>query len=237
MNDKHYTYYLIDPSTNEVFYVGMGKGKRIESHEYKVRRNQIPNNNKYLFNKIKKIISGKNNIIYKKILENVNQDEAARFEIEEIKRIGRSDLKLGTLCNLTDGGEGTAHLSEEVAERKREKLRYKKSDAHKRKLSLAHKGKIISLDTRIKLKNRKIQAWHHKEIKHHTDETKKVLSLLKKGKSWEDIYGIEESNKRRENLKNRHKLGLMKASTEILSEAQKRNWIIRKNKINEKATA
>ena len=31
-------------------------------------------------------------------------------ESEEIKRIGRSNLKMGPLCNLTDGGEGSTGL-------------------------------------------------------------------------------------------------------------------------------
>ena len=37
--------------------------------------------------------------------------------------------------------------------------------------------------------------------KHHSEETKDVMSLKKKGKSWEEIYGIEGAKKRREDFK------------------------------------
>ena len=211
MDNQYYTYHLIDPRTNEVFYVGMGKGRRIQFHEFKVRHNQKPNNNGHLFNKIKNIIDSGKDIIYKKILEHVDQKSASNKEINEIKRIGRSDLKLGPLCNLTNGGDGVGHLSEEIEKIRREKLRYKKSSDHRKKLSMALKGKIISEETRKKLKDRTIKnGWFYKIEKHHSNETKKKMSLRKKGKSWEEIYGVEESNRRKENLKNRHKLGLMK---------------------------
>jgi group I intron endonuclease len=106
MENIFYVYHLIDPLTNEVFYVGKGHGNRIFDHEKEVRRNKIPHKNKHLYFKIKKILSLGRNIIYKKIYENINEECSFKKELEEIRRIGRADLKHGSLCNLTDGGEG-----------------------------------------------------------------------------------------------------------------------------------
>ena len=40
---KFYTYFLVDPRNNEIFYVGKGTGNRIGAHARLVRRGQVDN--------------------------------------------------------------------------------------------------------------------------------------------------------------------------------------------------
>lgn len=207
MENKYYVYHLIDPNTNVPFYVGMGSGRRMYQHEILANAGQKSNNNGHLFNKINKVVRDSGKIDYKLVLENVDVSIAKIKEQEEIKRIGRSDLHLGPLCNLTDGGEGSPNLSPESLARKRKKCAYPKTEDHKRKLSISHTGKKLSLATIEKLKQRPINAWHYKH--HHSIESKMKIGASRKGKTWEEIYGAEEAFRMREQLKLRHKLGLM----------------------------
>ena len=126
---KYYVYIYLNPLKKgdyvykkfkfdyEPFYVGLGKGDRMNSHT-------SPNS--------LKIKSFKNNIILKilnsgmkpirfKLYENITLESAKRLEIYLIKLIGRRNLKLGSLSNLTDGGEGIKGVvfTEEMRERKR----------------------------------------------------------------------------------------------------------------------
>ncbi len=110
MENKFYIYHLINPMDNIVFYVGKGFGNRMFQHEKDVKRGILPHKNSYLYHKIDKILKSGYSIIYKKIFENLNEDDALLKEMEEIKRIGRANRKTGTLCNLTDGGEGASGL-------------------------------------------------------------------------------------------------------------------------------
>ncbi len=90
----------------EPFYVGKGKNRRGVMHIYDAIRG-IDFNNKYMKNKIRKIINETGDmpqvIIY---AENLTDEQARIEEAKLIKLIGRKDLKQGTLLNLTDGGEG-----------------------------------------------------------------------------------------------------------------------------------
>lgn len=124
--NKYYVYYLIDPVTNLPFYVGKGFGNRMYNHEKSVLSGRIPNNNGYLFNKINKILKECGYIKYHKIIDDIDENSALLKEIEEIKKIGRSDLKLGSLCNLTDGGEGVSGLK--FSEKTKEKMSLKRNN-------------------------------------------------------------------------------------------------------------
>jgi hypothetical protein len=66
------------------------------------RRNKLK---QHIINKIK--TENKNPIIIK-LYENISEYSAFRLEKQLIKLIGRRDLKLGSLANLTNGGDGAS---------------------------------------------------------------------------------------------------------------------------------
>lgn len=92
-----YVYQHIRLDTNEIFYIGIGEDKkRLYSHKNRnIHWKRIVKNHGFLANVI---------------IENCTWEEACNTEKELIKIIGRKDLKLGPLVNMTDGGEGSCGL-------------------------------------------------------------------------------------------------------------------------------
>jgi len=91
-----YVYELIDPRSGEVFYVGKGKGNRIDEHE-KEAQNGYPS---YKCNKIRSIWEDGHEIIKQKVAEFWDEDAAYEHEEERIVSIG-----LDNLTNITGGGK------------------------------------------------------------------------------------------------------------------------------------
>ena len=104
MKNTYYVYQLIDPRSELPFYIGKGTRYRMYEHENKVRSGKVPHRNKYLFNKINKILSLGLSIKYNKIVENVSEKDAFIEEESQIQKYGIG--KKGILCNLSYGGEG-----------------------------------------------------------------------------------------------------------------------------------
>ena len=110
MTSEHYVYVLLDSSKpgvhtygeytfdHEPFYVGKGKSKRIKDTIY--------DKSSFKANKIRKMKSEGVEIIAKKVLESLSNEESIKREIELISQIGRRDFGRGPLVNTTDGGEG-----------------------------------------------------------------------------------------------------------------------------------
>jgi hypothetical protein len=181
IKNDYYVYHLIDPRTNIPFYVGKGRYNRMYRHEKNVLNNRIPNKNNHLFHKIKKILTECGYIKYSKILENADEKIAYLKEAEEIKRIGRTNLKTGPLCNLTEGGDGSKFISEELERKRREKLRKigytrKHTDEERRKMSLANKGHGFSPETLLKMSLKKLGMTSKFKGIPRTKEIKEKLS-------------------------------------------------------------
>jgi hypothetical protein len=107
-----YTYHLIDPETNVVFYVGKGHGRRMYAHltrALKWRETNYLNQkvNKHLYYKLLQIHDKKLQPIYLKVLSSEIETETLSREMEDIKEIG-----IENLCNLTYGGEGETRSPE-----------------------------------------------------------------------------------------------------------------------------
>lgn len=128
--NKYCVYFHINPVKKEVFYVGIGKCKRAND---KGSRNRFWHNivNKYGYNIV--------------IIES---DLTKEFAIEReqyyIKLFGRRDLGLGSLVNMTDGGEGNRNIvfSETTKKIWSEQRKGNKNPNYGKRLSEEHKEKM-----------------------------------------------------------------------------------------------
>jgi outer membrane receptor for ferrienterochelin and colicin len=140
-------YKHIRNDSNEVFYIGIGKSKyRMNSKTYR---------NKHWYN-----IVNKYGYRSELIEENISWDIACKKEIELIKKYGRRDSGMGSLVNMTDGGEGSVNPNKSARE----------------KMSAAHKGKITSEETKQKISE---SLTGNKKSK----ETLKKMSICKTGEN------------------------------------------------------
>lgn len=89
----------------EPFYIGKGKDRRISSTVNK-RKNRNKHKN-YILEKIHSLNLTVTSIKYR---EKLTEKEAFLLEKDLVNKIGRADLGLGPLANLTDGGEGGSGL-------------------------------------------------------------------------------------------------------------------------------
>jgi hypothetical protein len=107
----------------EPFYVGKGKDDRILAHNRKSYKKDDKNETKkeLIESLIKKYDYNDIPFIYK---ANLSEEESLNFEEELIKKIGRCDLKLGPLTNLTDGNDGPSNMIIEKTRKKVCKLDY-----------------------------------------------------------------------------------------------------------------
>jgi hypothetical protein len=122
---EYYTYaYLRKDGTP--YYIGKGKGKRI-NFSYN-RRAKLPPKERRIFLK-----------------KNITEEEAIKHEIYMIALFGRKDLETGILRNLTNGGDGISGCkrSKELKEKISKLNKGKKlTEECKRKISEARKGRF-----------------------------------------------------------------------------------------------
>jgi len=161
--------------TNVPFYIGIGK---IEKRAFdKIYRNN-------LWKGIVRRTDFRVDILF----EDLTWEEACEKEKEFIKLYGRIDLGLGTLCNLTDGGDGSpgARRTQETKMKisqaqkgdKGNNYGKKHTEEVKRKISEAQKGeknhnfaKNFSNETREKLRQANLGKKTTKEIKDKISKT------------------------------------------------------------------
>jgi hypothetical protein len=138
---------------NTIFYIGIGKDKH--------RAYSKCGRNKYWKNIVNKV-----GYAVDILIDGCNIDYARVVEIGMIKDYGRFDLGEGQLVNMADGGasnpgtKGT-WLGKKLSPEHKEKLRLAKlgkkrgshSEETKLKISEANKGKVVSEETRQKLRD------------------------------------------------------------------------------------
>jgi hypothetical protein len=183
--------------TNDVFYVGIGaQSKRAY---LKIGRNKHWHNivNKFGYS----IEITHDNIIW---------EEACSIEKYLISFYGRNDLSNGSLCNLTDGGDGVSKVI--FTQERKDKIRNKAigrklSPEHIEKMRQANKNKIISIETREKLVFNWLGKTHSESTrdklrkanlgKKHSDETKEKMRLSKIGKKASEETKLKMSESRK----------------------------------------
>lgn len=144
-----YVYRHIRLDKNEPFYIGIGSDERYYRSTAKTHRN-----------KIWKGIVSRTEYRVEILIDDITFDEAKEKEKEFISLYGRINLNTGTLCNLTDGGDGTVGQV------------YSKE--HRQKISASNKGRKLSKEHRKKLRESG-RDWSV------TEEQKKQISEKLKG--------------------------------------------------------
>lgn len=159
------------------YYIGKGKMRNGRPYRMTAHHNNIP------------IPYDKERRLLLKMFD--REFDAYKHEMYMIKVFGRIDLGTGILRNRTDGGEGTTNSSE----------------YSRRITSLVHKGKVLSEETRNKIRNTRLK----RKIK-CSDELKKRYSVMFSGSnnpnygkkhSAETLAKISEKTKNK-NLKTRY---------------------------------
>lgn len=148
-NGKYYVYRHIRLDSEIPFYVGIGTKAKGNTHKRVYNRSYAKRDRT---NHWKNIV---NNIGYRIeiLLETNDYQFALQKEIEFIGLYGRRDRQLGSLLNLTDGGEGQTGIirSEETRKRLSESLKGRMfSDEHKAKLKEVAKIHYIKVNLRQK---------------------------------------------------------------------------------------
>jgi len=126
-----YLYRHIRLDKNEPFYIGIGsdeKHERAYSHKHRNRH----------WRHIIALTSYEVEIL----LDGLTWEEACEKEIEFIALYGRADLNKGTLCNMTNGGDGVNNPSKETRNAIGQKIRNNMERG--KKISIANKGRLSS---------------------------------------------------------------------------------------------
>lgn len=199
-----YVYRHIRLDTNQPFYIGVG------TMPYYGRAYSSKTRNKYWRN-----ITLNTPFRVDILLDNISREEAIEKEKEFIALYGRTDLKKGCLCNLTDGGDGVlGHpLSLENRYKLSENMKGKKNHMFGKKQSaetIAKRaakmtgfnnpwyGKTFSAEYREKLSKAKVGKRQSKE-----QVAKRILKItgLKRSPTFCEnlrIKSLEQSEQRRE---------------------------------------
>lgn len=93
----YYVYELINPLTDEVFYVGKGSGMRYADHVGEAKRGV----KSYKCNVIRKILAQGLELKHRIVKTFNNEDVAYAFEIVHIQKLGQENL-----TNVSAGGRG-----------------------------------------------------------------------------------------------------------------------------------
>jgi hypothetical protein len=190
---KTVVYRHIRLDTNQVFYIGIGTEKRPYSL----------NGRNTHWSKIVKKTDYRVDILF----DDLTWEECCEKEKELISLYGRKDLGLGTLVNMTDGGEGNLGLifSEEHKKKISESQKGKTIPGEiRRKMSESHKGKTLTEEHKLKMRKPKSEEHKLKMRKPKSKEHKRKLSESKKGKTLTEEHKL----KMRKPKSEEHKLKL-----------------------------
>lgn len=99
MLKHYYVYALVDPRTEQPFYIGKGKGARISYHETEA----LGKNNSAKLHRIREIWAAEQQVTRRVLAHFCDEAEAYKFEAQVIAKIG-----LQNLTNIMPGGGSSA---------------------------------------------------------------------------------------------------------------------------------
>jgi len=193
-NKRYYVYVYFDPRFDPPvpIYVGKGRKRRARVH-------LKASHNRRLAGRVRKIRKAGLEPILEIETDGLTSDEALQRECTLILEFGRLDLGTGTLCNLTEGGEGatgwvpsdqTRALWSEQRSRPQTPAQYtancarSQSPAARSKISEANKGRKPSAATVA-------AAIEYNRTREITDEMRAKWSATRKAK------GISQEHQRK----------------------------------------
>jgi hypothetical protein len=169
-----YVYRHIRLDKNEPFYIGIGSDSTYRRANNKTCRNSYWKN-----------IVNKTDYRIDILLDDLTWDEACDKEREFISLYGRLNTQTGTLCNLTDGGDGMLgykHNAEWLVKLSEMRKSFKYSNESKLKMSESKRGKKVSDDVRKKMSERISGSNHFMYGKNHSEQTRLKISKSHIGK-------------------------------------------------------
>lgn len=135
-----YVYRHIRLDKNVPFYIGIGKSDIDFKRAYSIHSRN------YHWNNIVKITNYKVDIV----LQNLTWDQACKKEIELIS-LYKKNIHNGTLCNISDGGQGGSISFESNQKRIKSLIGHKLSDETKEKIRNKAKNRIVTHATKLKM--------------------------------------------------------------------------------------
>lgn len=142
--NTYYVYLHLRRDCGSVFYVGKGTGRRFKS---------LDGRNTHWKN-----IAAKCGVIARIVACNLTDNEAFVLESKLIREFGRKDLNLGPLVNMTDGYDGVRNCVFTDAHRRKLSVAGKgrnHSKQHREYMSKIMKGRVISVETRHRISQSK----------------------------------------------------------------------------------
>jgi len=182
----YYVYQIVDPRTNQPFYVGKGTGTRAQQHLWDISREH----NKYKDNKIAAIRAEGLEPRIEFIAEDI-VDETLAYNIEEelIKKYGRKGYEPdGILTNVCENNRPPNHKGKTYEEiYGPERAEEQRAKRHKLQLEAGgwFKGRNHSEETKNKFREMNSGENNAMWGKHHSDEAKRKIgekAKLKVGK-------------------------------------------------------
>ncbi len=171
-----YVYAYYESKSNLPFYIGKGHNDRAYVHLARCHWPSSPNKLPLFYNKLRKM--AKNNMQPEIVIiqDCLTENDAFELEHKLIQQVGRRDLKTGPLCNLTDGGEGSAgHITSGETRRKLSKANrgHSVSSENIQKLILRNKSREFSVETRVKMSKAQCGRICSEETKQKMRESRK----------------------------------------------------------------
>jgi hypothetical protein len=189
--NKYYLYSHYRQDKSEIFYIGIGtKNKQdIKYNSYTRANNKTKRTNYW-----KNIITLNPDYIINIIVESNDYEFIKDEEVKLIKEYGRKDLKLGSLVNMTDGGEG--------------QINRKWSIESKLKSSKSHFGKKLSKSHIENLKKHLYGNKSHTGRKFSTEHRDNISKGLQGRDAWnKDLkLSIEHITSIKEGIKKNKKI-------------------------------